>query len=148
MLLVNKKKLIVLALMGAIIILGMLISGCLQVPKSTNNPETQNQIFENITSEEAYDLIQNNMNNTKFVILDVRTPQEFTNGHIEKAVNLDYYSDTFKNDLDQLDKNNAYLVYCRSGNRSGKTLNIMKGLGFSEAYNMLGGISNWKEGKL
>lgn len=84
--------------------------------------------LENITPEEAYTLIQKNMNNKKFVILDVRTPEEFASEHIEKAVNLDYYSGNFKNDLDQLNKSSAYLIYCRSGNRSGSTLNIMKDL--------------------
>jgi len=104
--------------------------------------------LENITPEEAYTLIKKNMNNKKFVILDVRTPEEFASEHIEKAVNLDYYSGNFKNDLDQLNKSSAYLIYCRSGNRSGSTLNIMKDLDFREVYNMLDGIVNRKEEKL
>jgi rhodanese-related sulfurtransferase len=148
MIIINKKKLIILVLLGVLIILGILIGGCLKAQLCTVYPETQNQIIENITPEEAYSLIQKNMNNKKFVILDVRTPEEFASEHIEKAVNLDYYSGTFKNDLDQLDKNSAYLIYCRSGNRSGNTLNMMKDLDFREVYNMLGGIVNWKEEKL
>ena len=140
----NEKKLIILVLLGALIILGMLIGGCLQAQLCTVYPETQNQIIKNITTEEAYSLIQKNINNKKFIILDVRTPEEFTNEHIEKAINLDYYSATFKNDLGQLDKNSAYLIYCRSGNRSGNALTMMKDLGFREVYNMLGGIVHWK----
>jgi len=147
MIIINKKKLIILVLLGVLIILGILIGGCLKAQLCTVYPETQNQIIKNITPEEAYSLIQKNMNNKKFVILDVRTPEEFTSEHIENAINLDYYSATFKNDLDQLDKNSAYLIYCKSGNRSGKTLTIMKGLGFGEVYNMLGGIVNWKAEK-
>ena len=148
MIIINKKKLIILVLLGVLIILGILIGGCLKAQLCTVYPETQNQIIENITPEEAYSLIQKNMNNKKFIILDVRTPEEFASEHIEKAVNLDYYSATFKNDLDQLDKNSAYLIYCKSGNRSGNTLNIMKDLDFREVYNMLGGIVNWKDEKL
>ena len=100
-------------------------------------------IFENIKPEEAADLIQKNLGNSSFVILDVRTPGEYNAGHIEGAVNSDYYSESFRNDLGRMGKNKIYLVYCRSGNRSGKTLEIMKELGFSHAYNMTGGINVW-----
>ena len=55
--------------------------------------------------EEAYNLIQDNENNPDFVILDVRTPGEFSSGHIEDAVNMDYFSESFRDDLDELDKN-------------------------------------------
>lgn len=143
----NKKKLIILVLLGVLIILGMLIGGCLQAQLCTVYPETQKQIIQNITPEEAYLLIQKNISNKNFVILDVRTPEEFTSEHIENAINIDYYSATFKNDLDQLDKNSTYLIYCRSGNRSGNALNVMKDLDFREVYNMLGGIVKWKAEK-
>jgi len=74
----------------------------------------------------------------------VRTSEEFLGEYIGNAVNLDYYSDTFRNDLEKLDKNKTYLIYCRSGSRSGNALNIMKELDFREVYNMLGGIIKWK----
>jgi rhodanese-related sulfurtransferase len=143
----NKKKLIILVLLGVLIILGMLIGGCLQAQLCTVYPETQKQIIQNITTEEAYLLIQKNISNKNFVILDVRTPEEFASENIENAINIDYYSATFKNDLDQLDKNSTYLIYCRSGNRSGNALNVMKDLDFREVYNMLGGIVKWKAEK-
>ena len=62
------------------------------------------QIIENITPEKAYSLIQSYRegcpcNRENFVIIDVRTPEEYANGHIENAINLDYYSKTFKDDL-------------------------------------------------
>jgi len=111
---------------------------------NSSDLETQIQIIENITLEEAYILIQENKDNPNFLILDVRTPKEFLGEYIENAVNLDYYSDTFRNDLDKLDKNKTYLIYCRSGRRGGNALNIMKELDFREVYNMLGGITKWK----
>ena len=83
-------------------------------------------------------------NRENFVIIDVRTPEEYANGHIENAINLDYYSKTFKDELNKLDKNKAYLIYCRSGRRTGTVLDIMKGLGFTEVYNMLGAITQWE----
>ncbi len=106
--------------------------------------EAPTQIIENITPQEAFTLIQDNENNPDFVILDVRTPEEFADGHIENAINLDYYSETFRDELNKLGKNKKYLIYCRSGNRSGKTLNIMERLNFREVYNMLGGIIQWE----
>jgi len=111
---------------------------------NSSDLETQIQIIENITPKEAYILIQENKDNPNFVVLDVRTPEEFSAGHLDNAVNLGYYSNTFRNDLDKLDKNKTYLIYCRSGRRSENALNIMKELDFREAYNMLGGINNWK----
>jgi rhodanese-related sulfurtransferase len=75
----------------------------------------------------------------------VRTAGEFATGHIENAMNLDYHSDSFRNELNNLDKNKTYLVYCAMGSRSADALAIMKELGFMEAYNMLGGINQWQE---
>ena len=105
-----------------------------------------NRIIEDITVEKAYKLIQENEENPDFVILDIRTPEEFARGHIKNAVNwVDYYSETFREDLDGLNKTKTYLIYCRTGGRSGITLTIMDDLGFSEVYNMLGGITAWKQ---
>ncbi len=144
----NPKNLMISVFLGALIIGVLLTSGCIQTETNTAQSETQIQIIENITPEEAYILIQENKDNPNFVILDVRTPEEFLGEYIENAVNLDYYSDTFRNDLDKLDKNKTYLIYCRSGRRSENALNIMKELDFREGYNMLGGIVKWKSEEL
>lgn len=140
----NPKNLIISVFLGALVIGVLLTSVSIQTETNTAKSETQIQIIENITPEEAYILIQENKDNPNFVILDVRTPEEFLGVYIENAVNLDYYSDTFRNDLDKLDKNKTYLIYCRSGRRSKNALNIMKELDFREVYNMLGGIIKWK----
>lgn len=122
-----------------------LTGGSLHVTTSTAESRSQTQIFEPVSPQEAYSLIQKNNDNPNFVILDVRTPKEFAGGHLEDAVNLDYYSKTILDDLDRLDKNKTYLVYCRTGRRSGKTFNFMKDLGFQEVYHMVGGITRWKD---
>jgi len=144
----NPKNLMISVFLGTLIIVVLLTSGCFQTKTNTVKPETQIQIIENITPEEAYILIKENKDNPNFVILDVRTHEEFLGEHIENAVNLDYYSDTFRNDLDKLDKNKTYLLYCRSGSRSENVLNIMEELDFREFYNMLGGIIKWKSERL
>jgi len=144
MLKMNPKNLMILIFLGVLIVGVLLTSACIQTETNTAKPETQIQITENITPEEAYILIQENKDNPNFVILDVRTPEEFLGEYIENAINLDYYSETFRDDLDKLDKNKTYLIYCRSGRRSENALNIMEELDFKEVYNMLGGITKWK----
>ncbi|MFA5629525.1 MAG: rhodanese-like domain-containing protein [Dehalococcoidales bacterium] len=99
--------------------------------------------FENIDIQGAYTLIQENKGRSDFIILDVRTPAEYADGHIENSLNLDYYANDFEAQLDRLDKNKTYLVYCRSANRSAHVINLMQKLGFKSAYNMLGGINEW-----
>ncbi|MFC2063113.1 rhodanese-like domain-containing protein [Chloroflexota bacterium] len=96
-----------------------------------------------ISAEEAFNLIQDNEGNSDFIIMDVRTPEEFADGHIENAINLDFYSESFKAELSKLDRNKTYLVYCRTGNRSSSTIDIMSELGFKEVYHLDVGIVGW-----
>lgn len=80
-----------------------------------------------------------------FVLIDVRTLEEYSEGHIKGAVNLDFYKTTFEDDIDELDKRKRYLVYCRSGNRSRQAMYLMRDLGFEEVYNLSDGIISWNE---
>jgi rhodanese-related sulfurtransferase len=78
------------------------------------------------------------------VILDVRTEDEFNEGFIANAINIDIHSgQDFVNEIETLDKNKNYYVYCRSGMRSAKACEIMNQLGFENAYNLIGGITEW-----
>lgn len=79
------------------------------------------------------------------VLLDVRTPEEFSSGHIKGASNMNFYNDNFEDDIDGLDKRKKYLVYCGSGGRSRQAMFLMRDLGFEEVYNLTGGISSWNE---
>jgi rhodanese-related sulfurtransferase len=119
------------------LIIALILSGC------ANNNSADTRIFKDISVQEATDLIKNNQTNPQFIILDVRTPQEFSAGHIEGAFNLDFYDPSFKDELDKLDKGKTYFVYCRTGNRSGQTVKIMESMGFREAYNLSAGIVDW-----
>jgi len=101
------------------------------------------QIHKDITVTQADSLITANSANSNFNILDVRTSDEYSNGHIHYAINIDYYSLDFGNQLDTLNKNDIYLVYCKTSGRSSRAIDTMKVLGFSETYNMLGGIDAW-----
>ena len=79
------------------------------------------------------------------VIIDVRTENEVADGIIQKAIHIDIYKgQEFVNEIEELDKDKNYYVYCRSGNRSGQACNIMDQLGFENAYNLEGGILEWE----
>jgi rhodanese-related sulfurtransferase len=80
---------------------------------------------------------------TDEIILDIRTPEEYNGGIIEGAINIDFYSPTFSDDLDALDKDVHYVVYCRSGNRSGQAMSTFEELGFTNITEIGGGIVNW-----
>lgn len=110
----------------------------------TDSSKEETQITRNLSAQEAHVLIEKNKNNPGLVILDVRTSEEFTEEHIENAINLDFYSDNFGVELDKLDKNKTYITHCRSGSRSVKALDLMKELGFKETYNITGGILQWE----
>jgi rhodanese-related sulfurtransferase len=84
------------------------------------------------------------MNSGEYIVLDVRTFAEYMSGRIEKnATSVDYYSSSFKEQLNNLEKDKKYLIYCQSGNRSSKTVAIMEELEFENFYELEGGISNW-----
>lgn len=77
------------------------------------------------------------------VTLDVRTPGEFAQGYIEGARLIDFQSGNFQNEIEALDKNATYAVYCRSGNRSGQAVKIMRDAGFTNVFNLDGGVIDW-----
>jgi rhodanese-related sulfurtransferase len=77
------------------------------------------------------------------VTLDVRTPGEFMTGHIQGAQNIDFESGSFESQIETLDKNGTYAVYCRSGNRSGQAVKVMQDAGFKNIYNLNGGVIDW-----
>ena len=87
------------------------------------------------------DLIE--MQEIDYILIDVRTLDEFNSGYIKKAKNLDFYSETFQNDLLSIDKSLPVVLYCRTNNRSTKTANILKQNGFKEISVLEGGITDW-----
>ncbi len=99
-----------------------------------NSVKGIDQILDDILPEDALKLLDER---DDVVLIDVRTVEEFENERIPNSVR----EDRFEN----LDRDFAYILYCRTGNRSGKALNRMGGLGFTEVYNLEGGIEMWKE---
>ncbi len=122
----------------------LLLTAVLSMTVMSCNGAASDGVFVNKTVAECYTLISENQNNPDFIILDVRTPAEYTSGYIENAINLDYYEDDFEETLATYDKNKTYLIYCRTANRTASVMKIMQRLEFTEVYNMQGGINAWK----
>ncbi len=111
------------------------------VSEVTEEVEDTAPIYKNVTVEEFKDLMRTNPG----TLVDVRTADEFKGGYIPHAINIDFYSPTFKDEMAKLDKTKPVYVYCRSGNRSGKAMLILQDLGFKEVYNLIGGYSQWSK---
>lgn len=79
------------------------------------------------------------------MLIDVRTPEEFQQAHLPGAVNINYLSPDLWERLEQLDPRGAYFIYCRTERRSMRVCLLMQNGGFSNVYNMEGGICAWEE---
>ena len=91
----------------------------------------------------SIDELKNKILTDDFILVDVRTSEEYRDGHLEGSVNIDYFSDDFSNEIKQLGLETPIVLYCRSGNRSGKSMSIMYDLGFVELRNFKGGYKEW-----
>jgi rhodanese-related sulfurtransferase len=120
------KLLIATAALGAVVLAGC--SSSTGTAVETVAPAAAAEIITTETSE---------------IILDIRTPEEFNEGIIEGAINIDFYDDDFAQQLDTLDKDAHYVVYCRTGNRSGQANSTFEELGFTNVTEIDGGIANW-----
>ncbi|HUH29193.1 rhodanese-like domain-containing protein [Gelidibacter sp.] len=80
----------------------------------------------------------------KVQLIDVRTPEEYQEGHIKNAVNIDFLADGFDQKFDNFNKDEPLYIYCRSGNRSAKAAKILSELGFEKIYDLEGGYLNYE----
>ena len=135
-----------IALFSVILLLGA--SSCTQAQTADKTGSKSE------TADHAGTAVAKNVNVSEFaekiasfdneIILDVRTPGEWAQGVIEGAVKINVNSSDFKAKVEkQLDKNVPVMVYCRSGNRSGRAMKMLADLGFKEIYNLQGGVTAW-----
>ena len=101
------------------------------------------QIFESKEINEISDSQFTEIQDTDFILVDVRTTEEFESGHIQDAVNFDFYSESFQKAILSLDKSASIVLYCRTQNRSTKTANYLKENGYKEIAVLEGGITSW-----
>ena len=85
---------------------------------------------------------------SKVVVLDVRTPDEYKAGHLTGAVNVDFLNGKFADEIAKLDKEKTYVVHCQSGGRSTRSLEAFKKLGFKSIVHLDGGYAGWVKAKL
>ena len=118
---------------------------CKQVKKQKSNSANE-QVFPiktiSIATFKAHRKVK------KGLLLDVRTPEETAEGHIEAAVFLDYYRSDFQAQIQRFPKDEPVYIYCRSGNRSRKAAKKFAALGFREVYNIQGGFQAWKTAEI
>ncbi len=96
-----------------------------------------------ISVQDAAALLQNPPQG--LVIVDVRTPAEFREGHLPGAVNMDYFGGPFETQIQSLPKTAPVLLYCRTGNRSGSAYDIMTKAGIGNILHMNEGITKWQQ---
>ena len=101
------------------------------------------QIFDsteiNVISDAQFTEIQD----SDYILVDVRTIEEYESGHIQDAINFDFYSESFQKEILSLDKSSSIILYCRTQNRSTKTANYLKESGYNEITVIAGGITSW-----
>ena len=105
------------------------------------NTETNNSVI-NLDSDAFADKYRNDSNG---VLIDVRTINEYDNGHIPESKLIDIYLPTFPQKIGELDKEKNYYIYCRSGNRSHHAGVFMLQQGFKTVFNLADGILDWHE---
>jgi rhodanese-related sulfurtransferase len=93
----------------------------------------------NVSAVEAQEVLKQK----DIVILDIRTPQEFRASRISGAININFYDPSFPDELNKLDRNKTYFVYCRSGNRTGQSMRLFSQLGFKNIFHLQRGIVDW-----
>ena len=130
---------------AGILIIFLMVVLCLN--GSSAQSSQPKQIIKTINTVESAEMIKKNLKNKNFVILDVRTPEEYAEGHLANATNIDFKATDFAEKVGKLDKSKTYLVYCYSGHRSASAVEIMKTQSFLTIYNLDGGITQWTTDK-
>ena len=127
------KSVMIRSLFVLVLALSVLVTAC--------SSDTTTQSIELVSPTEAAQVIADDP--AGLVVLDIRTPQEFNEARLADAVMVDFYAEDFAAQLETLDKDVPYVMYCNSGNRSSDAVKTMKDLGFVEVYEIDGGIVNW-----
>lgn len=130
---INRK---VLASFASILVLAVFVVSLNSEPVRTQS--------NSINAQTARKLI---LEDNDVIVLDVRTPREFSKGHITSAVNVSVHNSEFSKNVSTLDRDKTYIVHCAvnpRGGRGDKSIKIMTELGFTNLLSLKGGIKAWK----
>jgi len=119
---------------------GIAISSCGQEKPVTIIDASGNKISVHLIDAKAF-----NEGMKDQVLEDVRTPQEFKYGHIENAVNINFYAKGWLENFAEFDKNKPVYVYCKSANRSGYVARKLIKTGFTQVFELKNGVTKWKK---
>ena len=119
--------------------------------KDSGSGDTQEAAQGNVTDESQRtlepDVFAKAIKKSDAVVIDVRMPQEFEQGHIENAVNINFFDPEFKYKLLDLDRNKKYYLYCKNETRSYRAMKFMEDNGFKNVYLLKGGYEAWEKTK-
>lgn len=117
----------------SLLVLAILLSSCV-------NKKADSKEVKLVTATEMKSILE--LDDVQLV--DVRSPEEYDDMHIEGAQNIDFRSPTFDTDVKKLDKSKPVVLYCKGGGRSAKCAEILKDAGFEKIYDLEGGLSKWQ----
>lgn len=98
-----------------------------------------------ISSKPITEVSQNEINSV--ILVDVRTPEEFEAGHLENAININWFDTDFANRISEIRKEETIYVYCKKGGRSAKAQQLLDSLGYKKVINLEGGYDAWSASK-
>jgi rhodanese-related sulfurtransferase len=132
--------------LAAGVLLGVLARPCIPLTLAADPvpPKAAERDFQHVDAKQAHALIADK----KVLVLDIRTPGEFSKGRIAGAKNIDFQAADFEQRIDELDKTKSYLVHCASGGRSSRSLLLFKKHEFRSIYHLDGGIKAWEKAGL
>ncbi len=116
------------------------LSACSQKPSSNSTSQSTQNKYELLSPADFNKRLQAEPG----ILIDVRTPNEQKKGMIKNAVSLDIFRDDFEAEIDKLDKNKTYYVYCAAGGRSAEASELMQQKGFARVIDLEGGFTRWK----
>ncbi len=114
---------------------------CQNAPQKTSQAAAQST--PSVSDLSTTDFQKKLATDNKAIVLDVRTPQEYANGHLQNAATINFFDTDFKEKVNKLDKTKPVYVYCAVGGRSAKAAKILQESGFKTIYNLLGGFNGW-----
>lgn len=119
--------------------------GCTNSQVTETNTTTSETISQTIKTDLTAGEFETNLkSNPNAPLIDVRTAEEYSEGHLQNAINIDWNGNSFATQISALDKTKPVYVYCLSGKRSGAAANKMRADGFTEVYELAGGIKQWQ----
>lgn len=135
-----------LPFLTCLILMGLTVIAC----NSSSTTETKENATESSSSDPAEHKLDKatftaEMKKSGAVIIDVRMPQEFEQGHIEGAININFFDPEFKHQLLDLDRDKTYYLYCKNETRSYRSMKFMETNDFKHVYMLKGGYEEWNK---